>query len=156
MFRGEKIIPGAWCMAQECRAGPPFLNSHRGPWSKSLHHSWDSRALPSCLGHRHGHRLEYQTAGINHIHSFSNLKMTYFGVDDKFVEKKERSHVLQKLKIKWKETPNWKLFIQKMSWRIFSFIFVSFFCFQGYRINSHLLSKQTHRSASKHPSATIA
>lgn len=106
------MTPGAWCMAQECRAGSPFLSSCRGPWSNSLHHRWDGRALPSCLGHSHRLRLGNQNAGINHIHSFNNFKISSFGVDDKFLEKKERSHIiLEKLKIKWKATPNWKLVV---------------------------------------------
>lgn len=112
----EKKMPGGCPMAQECRAGFPFLSSHRCPWSNSRHHRWDGRALSSWPGHR----LGYQTAGINHTYSLNNFKMSCFGVDDKFLEEKWRSHViLQKLKIKWKATPNWKLFIQKMSWRIF-------------------------------------
>lgn len=134
--------------------------------------SWVSSALrgvhgstPSITGRIAGHchhalatavgtELGYQTAGINHTHSFSNFKMSSFGVDDKFQEKKERSHViLQKLKMKWKATLNWKLFVQKMSWRIFLFPFV---VFKDTQLNSHLLLKQTHRSASKHPSVTIA
>lgn len=128
-------MPGAWPRARERRAGFPFLSSHMCPWSNSLHHRWDGRAQLSCPGHSHSHSLRYQTAGINHIYSFNNFKISCFGVDEKFLEKKERSRViLQKLKIKWKATPNWKLFIQKMSCRIFSFIFVSSFCFPGHTI----------------------
>lgn len=57
-----------------------------GPWSNSLPHRWDGRSLPSCPGHSHRHRLGDQTARINHIHSLNNFKMSYFGVDDKFLE----------------------------------------------------------------------
>lgn len=99
----------------------PCSSSHWCPWSSSLHGGWDVRALLSCLAYSHGHSLRLETAGINHIYSFNNFKMSCLGADEEFLKKNERPNIsLEKLKIKWKVTLN-------LEENIFTLIHIKFF-----------------------------